>query len=40
MLVAPIAMLLATNGLSISDVKLGEPSLEDVFIELTGRTLA
>jgi ABC-2 type transport system ATP-binding protein len=38
-LVAPAATLLARNGLSLTDVKLGSPSLEDVFIHLTGRTL-
>jgi len=39
LLVAPAAGALATNGLSLTDVKLGEPSLEDVFIHLTGRAL-
>jgi ABC-2 type transport system ATP-binding protein len=38
-LVAPAAALLADRGLQLSDVKLGTPTLEDVFIELTGRTL-
>jgi len=39
LLVAPAAALLAERGLQLSDVKLGAPTLEDVFIELTGRTL-
>ncbi len=39
LLVAPAAALLAERGLQLSDVKLGQPTLEDVFIELTGRTL-
>jgi ABC-2 type transport system ATP-binding protein len=38
-LVAPAASLLAGEGLTLSDVKLGTPTLEDVFIALTGRTL-
>jgi ABC-2 type transport system ATP-binding protein len=38
-LVAPAAALLAEHGLPLSDVKLGTPSLEDVFIHLTGRSL-
>ncbi len=38
-LVAPAAALLATHGLALTDVKLGAPTLEDVFIHLTGRTL-
>jgi ABC-2 type transport system ATP-binding protein len=39
LLVAPAATLVAEHGLSLTDVKLGTPSLEDVFIDLTGRTL-
>ena len=39
MLVAPAAAALAGHGLSLTDVKLGGPTLEDVFIHLTGRTL-
>jgi ABC-2 type transport system ATP-binding protein len=39
MLVAPAATALAQHGLGLSDVRLGSPSLEDVFINLTGRTL-
>ena len=38
-LVAPTATLLADRGLSLSGVELAEPTLEDVFIHLTGRTL-
>jgi ABC-2 type transport system ATP-binding protein len=38
-LVAPAAALLAERGLALRDVRLGTPTLEDVFIELTGRTL-
>jgi ABC-2 type transport system ATP-binding protein len=38
-LIAPAATLLADRGLSLSGVELGAPSLEDVFIHLTGRTL-
>jgi ABC-2 type transport system ATP-binding protein len=37
--VAPAAALLAEYGLALQDVKLGAPTLEDVFIHLTGRTL-
>ena len=39
LLVAPVAAALAEQGLGLTDVRLGIPSLEDVFIELTGRTL-
>ncbi len=38
-LVAPAATVLTAAGLELRDIKLGAPSLEDVFIELTGRTL-
>jgi ABC-2 type transport system ATP-binding protein len=38
-MVAPAAAVLADHGLHLDDVKLGTPSLEDVFIHLTGRTL-
>ncbi|MGZ4187468.1 MAG: ABC transporter ATP-binding protein, partial [Solirubrobacteraceae bacterium] len=38
-LVAPAATLLAERGLALSGVELGRPSLEDVFIHLTGRSL-
>ena len=33
------AAVLAQHGSSLADVKLGTPTLEDVFIHLTGRTL-
>ena len=39
LLVAPAAAVLAAHGLALQDVKLGAPTLEDVFIHLTGRTL-
>jgi ABC-2 type transport system ATP-binding protein len=39
MMVAPVATALQTYGITLSDVKIGEPSLEDVFIGLTGRAL-
>jgi len=39
LLVAPAAAGLAEHGSSLADVKLGTPTLEDVFIHLTGRTL-
>jgi ABC-2 type transport system ATP-binding protein len=35
----PVAQLLARRGCPITDVQIGEPSLEDVFIALTGRSL-
>jgi ABC-2 type transport system ATP-binding protein len=38
-LLAPAATLLADRGLTLTGVELGKPSLEDVFIHLTGRTL-
>jgi ABC-2 type transport system ATP-binding protein len=38
-LVAPSAAVLAAHGLPLTDVKLGTPTLEDVFIHLTGRAL-
>jgi len=38
-LVAPAATLLADRGLALTGVELGTPTLEDVFIHLTGRTL-
>jgi len=37
--VAPAAAVLTEHGLALQDVKLGAPTLEDVFIHLTGRTL-
>jgi ABC-2 type transport system ATP-binding protein len=38
-LVAPAAAALAERGLALNDVRLGTPTLEDVFINLTGRSL-
>jgi ABC-2 type transport system ATP-binding protein len=38
-LVAPAAAVLAEQGLPLQDVNLGAPTLEDVFIHLTGRAL-
>jgi ABC-2 type transport system ATP-binding protein len=38
-LVAPAAGVLTERSLQLSDVKLGAPTLEDVFISLTGRSL-
>ena len=38
-LVAPAAAVLAERNVGLSDVKLGAPTLEDVFIHLTGRSL-
>jgi len=38
-LIVPTATLIADRGLSLSGVELGAPTLEDVFIHLTGRTL-
>jgi ABC-2 type transport system ATP-binding protein len=38
-LVGPAATLLAERGLTLTGVELGAPTLEDVFIHLTGRTL-
>jgi hypothetical protein len=37
--VGPAATLLAERGLALGGVELGTPTLEDVFINLTGRTL-
>jgi ABC-2 type transport system ATP-binding protein len=39
LMVPPVASLLAENGVTLTDVRIGEPSLEDVFIHLTGRAL-
>ncbi len=39
LLVAPAAALLAERGLTLAGVEIGAPTLEDVFIHLTGRTL-
>lgn len=38
-LIAPVASMLAAHGAVLEGVALGEPSLEDVFIHLTGRAL-
>ena len=38
-LIAPAATLLADRGFALRSVELGAPTLEDVFIHLTGRTL-
>jgi ABC-2 type transport system ATP-binding protein len=38
-LIAPSATLLAERGVALGGVELGTPTLEDVFIHLTGRTL-
>lgn len=38
-LVAPVSALLAGRGARLTALGLGEPSLEDVFISLTGRDL-
>jgi ABC-2 type transport system ATP-binding protein len=38
-LVAPAAAILDAHGLVLGDVKFGSPTLEDVFIHLTGRSL-
>ncbi len=37
--VAPVAQAISTGGGKLTDVRLGEPNLEDVFIHLTGRAL-
>ncbi|MDQ6650572.1 MAG: ABC transporter ATP-binding protein [Actinomycetota bacterium] len=39
-LVAPAAAVLADYEMTLTDVSLGTPTLEDVFIALTGRVLA
>ncbi|MGI8695247.1 MAG: ABC transporter ATP-binding protein [Mycobacteriales bacterium] len=38
-MIAPVAAAAADNDAALADVKIGAPSLEDVFISLTGRTL-
>ena len=38
-LVAPAATLLAEDGLALTRGEIGTPTLEDVFIHLTGRAL-
>jgi ABC-2 type transport system ATP-binding protein len=37
--VAPVAQAISAAGARLTDVRLGEPNLEDVFIHLTGRAL-
>jgi ABC-2 type transport system ATP-binding protein len=37
--IAPVAAAIGTAGAELAGVALGEPSLEDVFIQLTGRAL-
>jgi ABC-2 type transport system ATP-binding protein len=39
LMVAPVATLLAGQNAELTDVTIGTPSLEDVFIQLTGRAL-
>jgi ABC-2 type transport system ATP-binding protein len=39
LLVAPAAALVTDRGLRLTDVRLGIPTLEDVFLHLTGRVL-
>ena len=39
LLVAPVAALVAGHRAQLTDVAIGTPSLEDVFIALTGRAL-
>jgi ABC-2 type transport system ATP-binding protein len=39
LLLGPVVEALATRGAALSDVHIGEPTLEDVFIDLTGRGL-
>ena len=38
-LVGPVVSLLSARGASVAELSLGEPTLEDVFIDLTGRDL-
>ena len=37
--VAPVAQAISASGAKLTDARLGEPNLEDVFIHLTGRAL-
>jgi ABC-2 type transport system ATP-binding protein len=39
LLVAPVAAVVAGHQAQLTDVTIGAPSLEDVFIALTGRAL-
>ena len=38
-MLSPVVTVLAARGAELSNVHIGEPSLEDVFIDLTGRSL-
>jgi ABC-2 type transport system ATP-binding protein len=38
-LVSPVVRVLGERGATLADLQLGRPSLEDVFIHLTGRGL-
>lgn len=38
-LVGPVVSVLSAKGASVTDLSFGEPTLEDVFIHLTGRDL-
>ena len=38
-MVAPVAELVIRHRAQLTDVTIGAPSLEDVFIALTGRAL-
>lgn len=38
-LLGPAVAALTSRGAAVTDLSLGEPSLEDVFISLTGREL-
>jgi ABC-2 type transport system ATP-binding protein len=38
-MVAPVAELVVSHGAQLTDLRIGTPSLEDVFIHLTGRSL-
>ncbi|HEY7563407.1 MAG TPA: ABC transporter ATP-binding protein [Acidimicrobiia bacterium] len=38
-LLSPVVSILTERGAELSNVHIGEPSLEDVFIDLTGRSL-
>ena len=39
LMVAPVAALVSQRKAQLTDVTIGTPSLEDVFIALTGRAL-
>jgi ABC-2 type transport system ATP-binding protein len=38
-MLGPVVILFAARSAELTDVHIGQPSLEDVFIELTGRGL-